>query len=74
MRPAHSRGHRAGAEGRRRGHGGVGGDGGGGGGGQAGEVGGDLANGSDGAGANVYGHVFLDGDAELLSSPNRHRV
>lgn len=71
--PAHPGGHGAGAE-DQRGGGGVWGDGAGGGGGQAGEVGGDLSDGSDGAGANVNGHVFLDGDAELLSSPHRHRV
>lgn len=65
-------GSRAGAEGQRRGK--VRGHRGGGGWGQAGEVGGDLADGSDGAGTDVNGHVFLDGDAELVSSPYRHRV
>lgn len=73
MSPAHPRGHGARAEG----HGGGGrvqGHRPGGGGGQAGEVGGDLSDGSDGAGADVDGHVFLDGDAELRSSPYRHRV
>lgn len=73
LSPAHPGGDGAGAEGQ-RGGGGVRGDGGGGGGRQAGEVRGNLSDGSDGAGANVNGHVFLDGDAELLSSPHRHRV
>lgn len=71
--PAHPGSHEAGAEGQ-WGGGRVRGHGAGGGGGPAGEVGGDLSDGSDGAGANVNGHVFLDGDAELLSSPHRHRV
>lgn len=73
VRSAHPGGHGARAEGH-RGDGGVWGDRGWGGGGQTWEIGRDLSDGSDGAGANVNGHVFLDGDAELLSSPHRHRV
>lgn len=73
MSSTHPGGHRTGTEGL-RGHGRVGGQGAGGGGRQTGEVGGDLSDGSNGAGADVDGHVFLDGDAELLSSPHRHRV
>lgn len=77
MRPTHP--HRRRAEGGRgeggvRRQGGVRGDRCGRGGRQAGEVGGDLPDGPDGTGTDVYGHVFLDRDAELLSSLHRHRV
>lgn len=63
-----------GAEGHRRGGGGRRQGGVGRGGGEAGEVGGDLSDGSDWTRADVDGHVFLDGDAELLPSLHRHRV
>lgn len=73
MGAPHARGHATGADDQGGACGGWG-DTGGGGGGQAGEVGGDLSDGSDGAGADVNCHVFLNGDAEFLSSTHRHRV
>lgn len=42
--------------------------------GETGEVSRDLSDWSDRARADVYGHVFLDGDGEFLSFTHRHRA